>query len=91
MYIPSPAMMSGLSAANSAQNSSEGGADLSSLMSAFGGDAASAGSGSDMLSGLLGGSGSSLLGGLFGGGNAASDQSAFDGSSLLGSLSGFLK
>ena len=90
-----PAMMSGVSAANTsaAQATEESPMDLGSLMSMFGGTTTQAASNeSDMLSSLLGGGGgSSLLSGLFGGGSTQADESTFNGSSLMSLLGSFMK
>ena len=98
-----PSVLSGLSAAAGASPSASGkvdlsdGLDLGELMILLGGQGqASSGSGSGLLSGLLGGGSSSpmggLLGSLFGGGSTvnASQDNSFNGNQLL-SLLGALR
>ena len=97
-----PSVLSGLSAAAGASPSASGkvdlsdGLDLGELMILLGGQGqASSGSGSGLLSGLLGGGSSSpmggLLGSLFGGSTVnASQDNSFNGNQLL-SLLGALR
>ena len=92
-----PAMMSGVSAANTsaAQATAESPMDLGSLMGAFGGNESAAASENDMLNSLLGGGSlpgmGNLFGGMFGGGSSQADANAFNGNSLMSLLGGFMK
>ena len=94
-----PALMSGLSAANTAgvaaQQAGNAGPDLSDMMSIFGGAQGESNLTSDMLGSLFAkpapqkpqASGlGSLLSGLLGGGAKEEDTSAFDGMQLLSAL-----
>ncbi|MBQ9612782.1 MAG: DUF937 domain-containing protein [Lachnospiraceae bacterium] len=88
LSLLAPALLSGLSAANTESGS---GADLSSLTDMFGAVAPSAPSAGGLLNLLTGGSSGAasplgLLGSLFGKPEKEEDTSAFDGSALLNLL-----